>query len=115
MSNSDSLNKVGSISGIIVFFIGVALLAFTFYSGLILLLYPERLAAFAELIPAPKINGQGAGELMSGLATIITRVVAYNIPILLILVLGYIASKIAAQGIQMYRTRPLAPSKAAEA
>ncbi|MEM2027346.1 MAG: hypothetical protein QW341_00380 [Candidatus Bathyarchaeia archaeon] len=102
MSKPDSSSRIGPVAGIIVFFIGVALLAFTFYSGIILLLYPERLAAFAELIPA-----SDAGD---GLTTLVARVVAYLIPVLLMFVLGYVASKIAAHGMQMYRVRlPAAP------
>ncbi|MCX8171305.1 MAG: hypothetical protein N3E47_04975 [Candidatus Bathyarchaeota archaeon] len=95
MGKPDSFSKMGPIAGIIVFFIGVSLLAFTFYSGLTLLLYPERLAGFADLIPTPETSGD--------LVAAIVGMVAYLLPVLLIFALGYVASKIAAQGIQMYR------------
>ncbi|MBS7638988.1 MAG: hypothetical protein QW600_00960 [Candidatus Bathyarchaeia archaeon] len=111
MSSSGNLvDKVGPLMGISVFLIGIILLAFTFYAGIMYLYDPSKLAAFAELIPVPEFRGE-ENPLIQGIAVIATRIIAYIIPILIIFVLGYIASKITAQGIQMYRTRPLAPRK----
>lgn len=94
----------GRIIGLIVFSIGIALLIITFYIGLSFLIDPRRLAAFAELIPEPKdLDG-----VFPGISIIITRVIAYVIPVLLIFVLGYIASKVISQGIIMYRHEKMA-------
>lgn len=108
MQGSDNISKMGPTTGIIVFLIGIALLVFTFFMGLSFLMDPRKLAAFAELIPAPEV-GSPQGEtlqLFAGLSIIVTRVVAYLIPALFIFVLGYVASKIASQGMQMYRAGP---------
>lgn len=99
MQESDSLDKAGVISGIIVFFLGIFLLILTFYIGLTLLLDPNKLVAFTALLPSSKSQGDWF------LSTLIYGV-AYSIPILLLFVLGYIASKVVTYGIQMYRTRP---------
>lgn len=98
MQRSDSPDKIGSISGIITFFIGIALLILTFYAGFILLLDPNKLLAFADLIP---ILEAPEGEIFA----IFARVNVYIIPIILLFVLGYISSKITAHGIQLYRAR----------
>lgn len=105
MSQHNPGSKTGHFAGLIVFFLGVALLAFTFYNGLIFLLYPEKLAAFSNLILPPEVKDQYEG-LFSGLYMIAARIVSYLIPALLLMVLGYIASKITMHGIEMYRTRP---------
>ncbi|MEM2342361.1 MAG: hypothetical protein QXX94_07740 [Candidatus Bathyarchaeia archaeon] len=112
MSSSESpVDKIGPLMGIAVFLVDIILLAFTFYAGITYLYDPSKLAAFAELIPAPEFGGEEA-VLIRGIAVIATRIIAYIIPILIIFVLGYIASKITAQGIQMYRTRlPTPPRK----
>ncbi|MBS7624605.1 MAG: hypothetical protein QXF59_05635 [Candidatus Bathyarchaeia archaeon] len=105
MSQRDSADKTGHIAGLIVFFLGIALLAFTFCNGLLFLMYPERLADFAKLIPQIEVRGQPE-DPFSSLYIIMTRIAAYLIPALLLLVLGYIASRITMHGIQMYRTKP---------
>lgn len=105
MSQHDSTDKMGHIAGLAVFFLGIALLAFTFCNGLLFLMYPERLAAFTNLIPQIEVRGQPE-DPFSGLYIIMTRITAYLIPALLLLVLGYIASKITMHGIQMYKTKP---------
>ncbi|MBS7606214.1 hypothetical protein KEJ14_00020 [Candidatus Bathyarchaeota archaeon] len=99
MQELDSLSKVGTISGIIVFFLGIFLLILTFYTGLTFILDPNKLVAFTALLPSSKTQGDWL------LSTLIYGA-AYLIPILLLFVLGYIASKVVAYGIQMYRTRP---------
>jgi len=108
MSGTDPVNKVGPIMGIIVFLVGIILLAFLFYAGLSFLYDPSKLASFAGLIPTPEVGGGESG--IGGIAVIVTRITAYIIPILIIFVLGYIASKITAHGMQLYRSRPALPT-----
>lgn len=104
MQASDSLDKAGAISGIIVFFLGIFLLIFTFYIGLTLLLDPNKLTAFTTLLPSSGAQG-------NWLLSMVLHGVAYSIPILLLFVLGYIASKVVTYGIQMYKTRPKPPAQ----
>lgn len=106
MRESDSPDKIGLISGIAAFFIGIALLILTFYAGFILFLDPSKLLVFADLVPILEASG-------GGIFAIFARVNAYIIPIILLFVLGYIASKITAHGIQLYGTRPLTQYKKA--
>ncbi|MEM2727600.1 MAG: hypothetical protein QXF59_00825 [Candidatus Bathyarchaeia archaeon] len=59
-----------------------------------------RLAEYASLIPTPE---QGGGsDLTKALGVPLSRFLSYTIPIITLFVLGYVALKIAFQGVQMW-------------
>jgi len=93
------MERVATLSGVAVFFAGIALLAFTYYTAYSFLVNPEGLFHFSELFM------QNSQALQSGLEVIIYPILSYILPVLLLFVMGYIASKIASQGVQMYRAR----------
>jgi hypothetical protein len=99
------LDRIGSISGLIIFFMGVGLMLFTFYTGYTFIMNPDSLTGFAKLVPPSKVEVSAGGMPIPGLEELIgaTRMFAYLIPTSLILAMGYVASKISAAGIQMYR------------
>lgn len=103
----DSMLRANQIIGLIVFLSGIALLAFTYFLGYSMLTDVGTLTKYANLIPLPK-PGSGddlASVLSSAIAAPLTGLASYIIPVLILFVLGYIASKISFNGIQMWRAR----------
>jgi len=92
------VSEIGPISGLIVFFIGICLLIFTFFTGYTFVTNPSSLRSFGELIP------DSAAGSVGSLGAVI-RIPAYLIPVTFLFALGYVAAKISAQGIQMFRTQ----------
>ena len=89
------MKKAGNISGLVVFFVGIALLILTFVFAALAFANPDRIADFKNLIP-------NSGGEFEGLF----KAVGYLIAIGLLYVMGFIGGKIAGHGIGMYRTRP---------
>ena len=95
MKGEEKMKKTGSISGLVVFFVGIALLILTFVFAFLTFTNPERIADFKNLIPA-------SGGEYEGLI----KAVGYVVAIGLLLVMGFVGGKIAGYGIGMYRARP---------
>jgi hypothetical protein len=87
--------RKANISGLVVFFLGIALLVATFVVALLGFLNPDRVADFGKLIPAPE------GEWGSAL-----KGIGYAVAIGFLLVMGSIAGKITALGIRMFKAQP---------
>lgn len=102
------MRRIGQITGLTIFLAGIALLAFTYFLGYSLLTNREILTWYANLIPLPTLSGGGeqTNILVNAIAAPLAGFASYVIPILILFVLGYIASKIAYNGIQMWRTKP---------
>lgn len=90
------MDKYGPISGIVVFFLGIGLLCLTFFVAYSAFTNPSGLARFKELI---SISGDG------GDVTTVLEILPYFIAIGLLLVMGYIAGKITANGIKMFKSK----------
>ncbi len=87
--------KKASISGLVVFFLGITLLIFTFVAAFIVLLNPSWIAEFGKLIPAPEGDWQG-----------VLKAAGYAIAIGLLMVMVSIAGRVTAQGIKMFKAQP---------
>jgi hypothetical protein len=97
------LDRMGQISGLIIFFVGVGLMLFTFYMGYTFITNPDGLAGFAKLVPPSKVEVSAGGMPILGLEELVgARMFVYLIPTSLILAMGYVASRISAVGVQMY-------------
>jgi hypothetical protein len=97
------LDRIGPISGLIMFFMGVGLMLFTFYTGYTFIMNPDGLAGFAALVPPSKVEVSAGGMPILGLEELVgARMFVYLIPTSLIFAMGYVASRISAVGIQMY-------------
>ncbi|MBC7114647.1 MAG: hypothetical protein H5T47_03345 [Archaeoglobi archaeon] len=90
--------KIISISGAIVFLAGVALLIYTFFTAFSFLTDPEGIIRFSEAFMQRLPPSQG-------FEGIVQLLISYLLPVLLLFVMGSVASKIASQGIQMLRMR----------
>jgi hypothetical protein len=88
------LERVEKISGILIFFVGVGLLIFTFFLAYTLFINPSTLLSFSGLIPNIPEN-----EFL--------RLLSYLIPILLLLVMSSVAGKIALIGIKMCKLKKI--------
>ena len=87
--------RKASISGLVVFFVGIALLLVTFIVALLAFIDPDRVGDFGNLIPAPEGDWEGA-----------VKALGYLVAIGLLMVLGSVAGKITAMGIRMFKARP---------
>lgn len=87
--------KTGSISGLVVFFLGIVMLILTFVFALLAFLNPERIQAFTDLIPASEGEFEGA-----------IKAIGYIVAIALLWVMGSIGGRVVAHGVQMFKSRP---------
>jgi len=90
--------KIILISGALVFLLGIALLIYTFFTAFSFLTNPEGIIRFSEVFMQRIPPSEGLGN-------IIQLLISYLLPVLLLFVMGSVASKIASQGIQMLRMR----------
>lgn len=90
--------NIGLFSGLAVFFLGVGLLAFTFYMAYTAFTNPSILSNFAEL--APKVEGK-ASEIIGP----IVEIIPYLIAALLLWVMGSISGRIAKHGLSLFSSR----------
>lgn len=88
-------NKTEIISGLVIFFLGIGLLCFTFFLAFIAFIDPGRLFSFGELIP---ISGEGQ---FGGLF----KVGGYIIAVLLLWIMASIGGKVTRIGMDMYRLK----------
>lgn len=103
------MQGAGRVTGIIVFLLGIALLTFTYFLGYLILTDVERLREYVNLIPLPQ--PLISEELVGAFGIPLSKFLSYIIPIIFLFLLGYIASKIAYYGIQMWRVRPVTEEK----
>ena len=89
--------KASPVSGLVVFFLGIALLLVTFVFALLAFLNPERIEAFTDLIPASEGEFEGA-----------IKAIGYLVAVALLWVMGSVAGRIAGHGIQMFKSKPTA-------
>ncbi len=87
--------KKANISGLVVFFLGIALLVATFVVALLAFINPDRVADFGKLIPTPEGNWEGA-----------LKGVGYVVAIGFLWVMGSIGGRIATHGIRMFKAQP---------
>ncbi|MDM7999881.1 MAG: hypothetical protein QUS33_07770 [Dehalococcoidia bacterium] len=87
--------KKANISGLAVFFVGIALLLVTFIVALLAFINPDRVGGFGDLIPAPEGDWEG-----------VVVALGYLVALGLLMVLGWVAGKITAMGIKMFKARP---------
>jgi hypothetical protein len=87
--------KKASTSGLVVFFVGIALMLVTFILALLAFINPDRVGDFGKLIPAPEGDWEG-----------VVKALGYAVAIGLLMVLGSVAGRIAALGIRMFKARP---------
>jgi hypothetical protein len=87
--------RKGSIGGLVVFFLGIALLIGVFVVALLAFLDPARIAAFRDLIPAPQ--GEWGG---------VVKAIGYAVALGLLQVMGFVAGKVTMYGIKMYKSLP---------
>ena len=95
----DKPAKAGLISGLVVFFLGIALLIITFVLALMAFMNPERIQAFSDLIPASEGDFEGAIKAMG-----------YIVAIGLLWVMGSVAGRIVGHGIRMFKSKPSSES-----
>ena len=91
--------RKASISGLVVFFVGIVLLVVTFIVALVAFINPDSVGGFGDLIPAPEGDWEGA-----------VKALGYLVAIGLLMVLGYVAGKTAALGIRMFKAQPSSES-----
>jgi len=89
------MKKTGSISGLVIFFVGIGLLCFTFVVAYFAFANPDRLVDFTKLIPDSEGEFEG-----------LIKAVGYIVAIALLLVMGLVGGKITRHGIGMYKARP---------
>jgi hypothetical protein len=87
--------KAGPISGLVVFFLGIALLILTFVFALLAFINPERIQAFTDLIPGSEGEFEGA-----------IKAIGYLVAVGLLWVMGSVAGRIVGHGIRMFKSRP---------
>jgi hypothetical protein len=95
----DKAARVGPTSGLVVFFVGIALLILTFVLSLLAFINPERIEAFIDLIPGSD------GEYGNAV-----KAMGYLVAIGLLLVMGSVAGRIVGHGIGMFKARPSSES-----
>lgn len=91
--------KKASTSGLVVFFVGIALLVVTFVVALVAFINPDRVGGFGDLIPGPEGDWEG-----------VVIALGYLVAVGLLMVLGWVAGKIAAMGIRMFKAQPSSES-----
>lgn len=91
------VEKMISLSGLAVFFLGIALLVLIFFIAYALFTDPDKLGPFANLIPDSDVEYESA-----------LKAFGYLVAIGLLWVMGSIAARIAKHGIEMYKAQPLA-------
>ncbi|PTD93883.1 hypothetical protein C9439_05430 [archaeon SCG-AAA382B04] len=89
--------KFGFGSGVVIFFLGIILLLFTFYVVYSVFTNPEALSGFQAL--APQVGGE-LGQVIGPVVNVMTYLVAA----LLLWVMGSISGRITKYGISMYKT-----------
>jgi hypothetical protein len=87
--------KAGPISGLVIFFLGIAFLILTFVLALLAFINPERIQAFTDLIPSSEGEFEGA-----------IKAIGYLVAIGLLWVMGSVAGRIAGHGIRMFKSKP---------
>ncbi|MBS7640601.1 MAG: hypothetical protein QXJ19_03450 [Candidatus Bathyarchaeia archaeon] len=103
------MQGAGRVTGIVVFLFGIALLAFTYFLGYLILTDVERLKEYVNLIPLPQpLIGE---ELVDAFGITLSKFLSYIIPIVLLFLLGYIASKISYYGIEIWRAKLVTEEK----
>ena len=89
------MRRVGGISGLVIFFLGIVLLVATFVVALLAFLNPDRVGDFAKLIPAPE--GEWGGALKG---------IGYAVAVGFLFVMGSVGGRIASLGIKMFKAQP---------
>ncbi len=89
------MKKTSTISGLVVFFVGIGLLFFTFVVAYLAFADPDKLVHFTNLIP--NSGGQYEG---------LVKALGYIVAIGLLLVMVLVGGKITKLGIDMYGARP---------
>ena len=92
---SAPMSRVGSTSGLVVFFLGVALLIATFGVALLAFLNTDRLEDFGNLITGSE---GGCENALKG--------IGYAVAVGLLLVMGWVGGRMALFGIKMFKTQP---------
>lgn len=107
------MRGASQITGLIIFLFGITLLAFTYFLGYSLLTNIEILAEYAILIPLPSSgrSGELTDALVNAVGVPLSRLASYMVPVGFLFALGYVASKIAFHGIQMWSVRPAGEEK----
>jgi len=93
--DEQKVERVISLSGLAVFFLGIALLIFVFFATYTVFTNPDRLGPFANLIPDSDAEYESA-----------IKALGYAVAIGLLFVMGSVAGRIARHGIEMYQARP---------
>jgi hypothetical protein len=89
------MSRVGSTSGLVVFFLGVALLIATFGVALLAFLNTDRLEDFGNLITGSE---GGCENALKG--------IGYAVAVGLLLVMGWVGGRMALFGIKMFKAQP---------
>jgi len=92
-----NMARVGHISGLLVFFVGIGLLIFTFVLAYLAFTNPDRIKTFTDLIP---VSGGGYKDALKALG--------YVVAIGLLWMMGSLAGRIVGHGIGMFKARPSA-------
>ena len=92
---TSGLAKTASISGLVIFFVGIALLIATFVVPILVFLNPDSLADFRELIPAPE------GEWQS-----LVQSVGYAVAAGLVSVMLSVCVRTMEFGFRMFKAKP---------
>ena len=92
-----NMARAGNISGLLVFFVGIGLLIFTFVLAYLAFSNPDRIKAFTDLIPGSGGEFEGA-----------VKAIGYVVAIGLLWVMGSLAGRIVGHGIGMFKARPSA-------
>ena len=94
IGESAPMRRVGGVSGLVIFSLGIVLLVATFVVALLAFLNPDRVGDFGKLIPAPE------GEWASAL-----KGIGYAVAIGFLLVMGSVGGRIASLGITMFKAQ----------
>jgi hypothetical protein len=87
--------KKANISGLVVFFLGIALMVAIFVVALLAFLNPDRVEDFGNLVPGPEGDWKGVVEALG-----------YVVAVALLMVMVSIAGRITALGIRMFKAQP---------
>jgi len=101
---SKKTEKFEMVSGLIVFFLGIGLLCFSFYLAFVTFIDPSKLSPFSELIPISVEEEYGS----------LVKVLVYLIAVLILWVIGNIGGRITKSGIEMYKVYKLKEKTLAE-
>ena len=89
------MRRTGRISGLVSFFVGIALLLATFILAAMAFADPDRLARFTNLIPYSGGDYEG-----------LVKAVGYLIAIGLLLVMVLVGALVTRRGLEMYEAKP---------